>query len=67
MRGEIDTLLFYLAELCERKDLESAAVREYGPVPSRKLVQSAELLYKLVAGADADDMCCKAEPGSGYP
>ena len=57
MRGEIDTLLFYLAELCERKDLESAAVSEYGPVPSRKLVQSAELLYKLVARAQMQMIC----------
>ena len=57
MRGKIDTLLFYLAELCKRKDLESAAVREYGPVPSRKLVQSAELLYKLVARAQMQMIC----------
>ena len=57
MRGEIDTLLFYLAKLCERKDLESAAVREYGSVPSRKLVQSAELLYKLVARAQMQMIC----------
>ena len=57
MRGEIDTLLFYRAKLCERKDLKSAAVREYGPVPSRKLVQSAELLYKLVARAQMQMIC----------
>ena len=51
MRGEIDTLLFYLAKLCERKDLKSAAVREYGPVPSGELMESAEFFHKLVARA----------------
>ena len=51
MRGEIDALFFYLAELCERKDLKSAAVREYGPIPSGELMESAEFFHKLVARA----------------
>ena len=46
-----------MRSFASEKDLESAAVREYGPVPSRKLVQSAELLYKLVARAQMQMIC----------
>ena len=57
MRGEIDALFFYLAELCERKDLKSAAVREYGPIPSGELMESAEFFHKLVARAQMQMIC----------
>ena len=51
MRVETNALFLYLSELCKGEHLKSAAVGENGLVPVHELVQTAHLLYHLVAGA----------------
>ena len=54
MGGKGHSLLLYLAELCKRKDLKSAAVGKNRTVPTGKFVKSTKLLYKLVARSDVE-------------
>jgi len=49
--AEADALVGEFAELVEGEDLESAGVCEHGAGPGDELVQSAEALDELVAGA----------------
>ena len=52
--GEIYALLLYFAELRQRKDLKSAAVGKYGLVPVHELVEPAQLVDYVIAGAQVE-------------
>ena len=54
MRREINALLLYPAELCKRKYLKSARIGEHGTVPIEELMNSAEVVNKLIARADME-------------
>ena len=52
MRIELDALFRYLAQLCQRKDLEAAAVGEDRFFSGHELMQAAHVLHKTVARSD---------------
>ena len=49
MRREINALFLYASELRQREHLKSAAVREDGSAPARKLAKPAEIVNKRIA------------------
>ena len=57
VRSERNALFFDVAQLCKRKNLESAAVGQDRPVPACEFMQTAEPFYIFVTRAQVQMIC----------